>query len=372
MEAIIAMSGVHTLHEIQAQPGTWAAVLGAVREQAQPWQEFFAQGKDGLTIFFGCGSTYYLSLTAASVLQSLAGQLARGVPASELYLFPETCIPTTCACATRTRSAAEGAGAGNYMVNGIAISRSGTTTEALRAADHLAQRYCARVAAVTCYNDTSLAERCSPILVSPEGHEKSIAQTRSFSSMLVGCQALAGLAGERPDYVERLSVLSSAGERLMQRNEPLARSLGQDLSIAQVFFLGSGPRYGLACEAMLKLKEMSLTISEAYHFLEFRHGPKSMVDGRTLVVGLLSDAAREAEVAVLREVKELGARVLILAEAGDGLTWADHLVCLESGLPELARLPLYLPVPQLFAYHRAVGKGLDPDAPRHLDAAVHL
>jgi len=75
---------------------------------------------------------------------------------------------------------------------------------------------------------------------------------------------------------------------------------------------------------------------------------------------------------VLREMKDLGATVLILAEAGDNLGWADHVVRFESGLPELARLPLYLPVLQLFAYYRSVSKGLDPDAPRHLDAVVQL
>jgi glucosamine--fructose-6-phosphate aminotransferase (isomerizing) len=159
---------------------------------------------------------------------------------------------------------------------------------------------------------------------------------------------------------------------LIQRHQSLAQSVGENLDLGQVFFLGSGPRYGLACEAMLKLKEMSLTTSEAYHSLEFRHGPKSMVDEGTLVVGLLSDEAREAETAVLNEMKELGATILILAESGEGLSWADYVVSFESDLPELARLPLFLPVLQLFAFYRSVRKGLDPDAPRHLDAVVEL
>ena len=355
-EIIVTTQGKHTLQEIQTQPDAWAAVLDVIRKGAQLWQTFFAQGPGELTLFFGCGSTHYLSMTAASVFQTLAGQAARGVPSAELFLFPETWIPA------------------DHSFRGIAISRAGTTTETLRAADHLAQAYQARLACVTCYNDTPLGERSSVALISPEGYEESVAQTRSFSSMLVGCIALAALAGgEQFDYyMEKLAALPSLGERLIQRNRSLARSLGEDLDLPQVFFLGSGPRYGLACEAMLKLKEMSLTTSEAYHFLEFRHGPKSMVDERTLVVGLLSDAAREAEVAVLREMKELGARVLVLAESGDGLAWADHLVCFESDLPELARLPLYLPVLQLFAYYRSVSKGLNPDAPRHLDAVVQL
>jgi glucosamine--fructose-6-phosphate aminotransferase (isomerizing) len=350
----VTTQGVNTLREIQTQPDAWAAVVDVAREGAQSWGTFFAQRAGDLTLFFGCGSTYYLSLTAASVFQTLACQAARGVPAAELFLFPETWIP------------------GDSTTCGIAISRSGTTTETIRAVDHLTKRYNAQIAVVTCYNDTPLADRSSITLVSPEGHEESVAQTRSFSSMLVGCITLAALAGGQKELVEDLAALPSLGERLMGRYQPLARSLGEDLGLSQVFFLGSGPRYGLACEAMLKLKEMSLTTSEAYHFLEFRHGPKSMIDEKTLVVGLLSEEAREMEVAVLREMNDLGATILVVTDAADNLGWADHVVCFESGLPELARLPLYLPVLQLFAYYRSVGKGLDPDAPRHLDAVVKL
>jgi glucosamine--fructose-6-phosphate aminotransferase (isomerizing) len=350
----VTTPGAHTLQEIRTQADAWAAVLGAARTQAAAWRRFFAQREDDVTLFFGCGSTYYLSLAAASVFQTLAGRAARGVPAAELFLFPETWLPV------------------DSSICGIALSRSGTTTETIRAADHLARNYQARLAVVTCYADTPLEARASVKLISPEGHEESIAQTRSFSSMLVGCIALAGLAGGQANYLDTLAALPSLGERLMQRHQSLAESLGGDLSLAQVFFLGSGSRYGLACEAMLKLKEMSLTHSEAYHFLEFRHGPKSMVDAGTLVVGLLSDAAREAEVAVLREMKELGATLLILTDAGDNLSWADHVVSFDSNLPELARLPLYLPVLQMFAFYRSLGKGLNPDAPRYLDAVVRL
>jgi len=96
-----------------------------------------------------------------------------------------------------------------------------------------------------------------------------------------------------------------------------------------------------------------------------------MVDETALVVGLVSDSAREHEVAVLKEVRELGARTLALAESADQSD-VDHLVCLDSGLPELAREVLYLPVLQLLAYCRAIAKGLDPDRPTHLDAVVRL
>jgi glucosamine--fructose-6-phosphate aminotransferase (isomerizing) len=48
------------------------------------------------------------------------------------------------------------------------------------------------------------------------------------------------------------------------------------------------------------------------------------------------------------------------------------VVELRSGLPELQRPALFLPVLQLLAYYRACEKGLNPDRPNNLDAVVRL
>ncbi len=79
-----------------------------------------------------------------------------------------------------------------------------------------------------------------------------------------------------------------------------------------------GIRYGLACEVNLKMKEMTLTHSEPFHFLEFRHGPMSMVNENAVVVGMLSDANRVHEAKVLSEMKMLGGTVASLGEIGCG------------------------------------------------------
>jgi len=206
----VKTNGVHTLQEIRTQPDAWAAVLDAAREGAQSWGTFFAQRAGDQTLFFGCGSTYYLSLTAASVFQTLAGRAARGVPAAELFLFPETWVPGDCA------------------VCGIAVSRSGTTTETIRAADHLTETYDAQIAVVTCYNDTPLGERSSITLVSPKGYEESVAQTRSFSSMLVGSIALAALAGGQVEYVDKLAALpDETRQEVMANLETIRKAIDE-------------------------------------------------------------------------------------------------------------------------------------------------
>jgi len=122
---------------------------------------------------------------------------------------------------------------------------------------------------------------------------------------------------------------------------------------------------------MLKMKEMSLTNSEAYHFLEFRHGPMSMATDEALVIGLLSDAARTHEEHVLSEMSALGAHTVGLRGV-PGLGH-EHAISFEDrDLPAWAVPVLFLPPLQLLAFHRSISKGLDPDNPRNLEAVVSL
>ena len=48
--------------------------------------------------------------------------------------------------------------------------------------------------------------------------------------------------------------------------------------------LGQGINYGIANECMNKMKEMSLSNSEAYYTLEYRHGPMSLADDKTMII----------------------------------------------------------------------------------------
>jgi glucosamine--fructose-6-phosphate aminotransferase (isomerizing) len=225
--------------------------------------------------------------------------------------------------------------------------------------------------AVICESDTALDAGASATTGLPEATELSTAQTRSFTSMLIAALDLAyALSGGTPS--EAFQRLPDFAQAILDDGHALARKLGESLELDRLFFLGSGSLYGLACEAMLKMKEMSLTHSEAYQFLEFRHGPMSMVNDRTLIVGFVSSAALPHEVAVLAEMRARGATVLALTpeRLADGLV--DHQLLLPAELNDWERGPLYLPIAQLIAYYRSVAKGLNPDLPHGLTAVVNL
>lgn len=349
----MADRGQYTFEEIISQPTAWADALADAKGKAEAVQTLFAEHEFQEVLFTGCGSTHYLSLAAAQVFQGLTGIRAWGLPASELLLFPKTSY-----------------GPGETLL--VAISRSGETTETVRAAQAFRREREAPVVVITCYPRSPLAQEADILLVARRGQEKSIAQTRSFSSMLVAAQGFAGLVEDSLPHIKSLEGLPLIGNWLLRDKAELAQQLGEEMALQRFFFLGSGPNYGLACEAMLKMKEMSLSYSEAFHFLEFRHGPKSMVDESTLVVGLISEGGQEQELAVLREMQELGATILALADSEFGLEDFTHVVIFKSGISDWARGALYLPVLQLMAYYRAMAKGLDPDRPVHLDAVVRL
>jgi len=346
-------SQFHTFREILSQPQAWRATLQEIQHKAAAARDLWRSHERPEVIFTGCGSPYYLARSAAATFQGLLGVPAQVHPASDIMLFPDLTLP-----AKRPRLL-------------IAISRSGTTTELLKAIEVAAGRDHNPTIGITCYDDTALVQAASLTLVARAAQEQSLAQTRSFTSMLLAAQGVIGaLADHTPsDAWLRLPDDCAA---LLEQHRALAEQLGRDASFERFFFLGSGPLYGLACEAMLKMKEMSLSYSEAYHFLEFRHGPMSMVNRKTLIVGLLTKRGLAHELAVLSEMQALGARVLAITPVELAAGLVDYQVVLPPELADLERGALYLPILQLMTFYRALHNGLNPDLPANLNAVVHL
>jgi len=336
-----------TIREIKAQTRAWAEAIRTVKDQQAQIQDLDWDSYEQV-LFIGCGSTYYLSLSAAALLQSLSGVICRAFPSSELVLYPA--------------SVYSGRGGQTLLV---AISRSGLTTETLKATLKFKEGGRGKVLTFSNYEDSPLVQMGDLNFTIPSGKEQSIAQTQSFASMYVACTALSAAVSMDMSISDNLMHLIPAGERIINSYEGIMRETGQNHDLQRYFFLGSGIQYGLACEASLKMKEMSLTVSEPFHFLEFRHGPISMVDKNTLVVGLLSEQQREYEQAVLSDIKKHGGNTLTLGESHADIEF-------DSGLPEAAQGVLYLPALQLLAYHRAVSFNLNPDQPRNLSAVVEF
>lgn len=342
------MCGRHTYTEILSQPETWKQTLQSL--PTSPLHALDISSYEQI-IFIGCGSTYYLSQWAARRCQQ-AGIVAIALPASEIMLFSDAWLRP------------------GMRALLVAVSRSGETSETLRAVEMFRDGGHGDVLAITCYPQAPLSRLATWSLFTPAGQEASVAQTRSFTSMML---AVAWLINRKIEADDAQKLCCTASE-LLEKYESLAKTLVDNNALTRFFFLGSGPCYGLACEGMLKMKEMSLSYAEAYHLLEFRHGPMSMVGNDSLVIGILSGNQVDYQLGVLRDMQALGALTMAVVEkdTSEISRVADFVVALNSGLPPVWRAPLYLPVLQLMAYYRAIAKGLDPDHPVHLKQVVKL
>lgn len=147
--------GSHTWKEIITQPDTWRKTLDAFTT-SRPALARFLDGADfDHILVVGCGSTHYLAQTAAATLAYCAGIPARAVPASELWLFPQTYL------ADRTLL--------------LAVSRSGATTETLWALERFRKASIGSVVAITCYPESALAQQADLALLAPDAQEQSVA-----------------------------------------------------------------------------------------------------------------------------------------------------------------------------------------------------
>lgn len=350
----MGVPGEFSFREISSQAESWQSAIESAFASREAVLSLVGKNAGHRIIFIGCGSTHYLAQYAAPFFQSITGIACRGVPSSELSFRTDTVV------------------APGEVPLVVALSRSGDTSETIMAVETMRRRGCDALA-VSCYDDTGLSEVSSLTLSIPGGREESYAQTRSFAGMLVAVQVVAALVADDVALLDGIRQLPDLGPDVVERAKPVALNVGANEAYKRISYLGSGALYGLAGEATVKMKEMSLSIAEAFHFMEFRHGPIALVDDEHLIVGLLSDSMRDYEVAVLRDLRERGAHVLAISNTDDELSAEfDSVFVLGTSLSEAARAVLYMPILQLLAYYRSRGRGLNPDRPRHVIMAIRL
>jgi glucosamine--fructose-6-phosphate aminotransferase (isomerizing) len=128
---------------------------------------------------------------------------------------------------------------------------------------------------------------------------------------------------------------------------------------------GRGYSSASASEAALKLMETSYVSAQGMSAADLLHGPVAVLDES---VPLLCFASAGPDAAELAELVDLArGRGVDVDVVGDG-TVAGHRLppLLPAGVaPELRPILEILPA-QLLAAETAIGRGIDPDAPRGL------
>ncbi len=338
------MTGEITRRELESQPERWAALLQRLRAGALTLPVRPADFDEVLLL--GSGTSYYLALALADWMRR-RGIAARAVPSCEILLDPFE---------TRDHDASRLA---------IGLSRSGRSSELILAEARLRDAGFTTLG-VSCSQGSDILVRSQHALLIEEGHEDGLVMLRSFTSMLIALQWLTGTDADRAG-LERLPDL---GRTTLERYAAPLRKLARARDFDRFVFLGSGPDHGLACEGALKIQEMAIATSEAYHSLDYRHGPKACADANTAVV-LFALHDRDHGLSLSRDIKDLGAALLVVG--GDAAAYRDVADLAIEGDPALdagaAAALTMLPV-QAFAYETAIRRDRNPDAPANLSKVV--
>lgn len=350
--------GAHTAGEIVHQPALWAAVADLL-DTAQPALDAFLGSAllqpEQRVIFTGAGSSGFIAEMVADAINAQWPADIRAVHTTSLLTHPQLYLqadrPTLL----------------------VSFGRSGSSPESVAVVEQVqASVPSARFLHITCNADGALArhgsgrqDTCS-LLMPAASCDQAFAMTSSLSCMLLAALAVFDRA-PWADRMARLRALAEHGRTALRQWDTAIAALAQ-WPCTRVIYLGSGPLEASAREAALKVLELTagrvLALSNTP--LGFRHGPKSTLDGDTLVVMLRSaqPLARRYEQDLLDELRRdrIAGRVISVgpssAERAEGDFVLDAPDFSDSWLA-----PLWLLVAQGYALQRSAAMGYTPDNP---------
>lgn len=356
---LAARGALATATEIAQQPAMLRATQALLDERADEIRDWMAARlrQDGVRVVFaGAGTSAFIGECLAPELSRRLGVRCDAVATTDI-------VATPAAAFVRTQPLVL-----------VSFGRSGNSPESLATVE-LADRLvdCVHHLVITCNADGALARharrsRDALLLLLPDAtHDRSFAMTSSFSCMLYAAlAAFRGLDGARG----RLDAVAAATAEVIEREGARVRRLAAD-GYERVIYLGSHVLRGLAREAALKLLELTDGRCVALHDtpLGFRHGPKTVVNGRTLVVVFVSNDphTRRYDLDLLGELgrDRVAARVLAVTAcqvapiAGVDTVAVPYL----AEADDVDLLVPYVALAQMLAFHASLRLGLSPDQP---------
>lgn len=307
----------------------------------------------------GCGSAYHVGVAARYVFENLA-RLPVEVDVASEFRYRNPVMET-----------------GGVA---IVISQSGETADSLEALRCCKANGIHTISIVNVVG-SSIAREADATLYTWAGPEIAVATTKAYSTQLAACYLLAIEFGrargtiEDTRYralVEELQALPDKIEKVLQDKERIQWFASKYASAHDVYFIGRGLDYALVLEGSLKFKEISYIHSEAFAAGEMKHGPISLIEDGTLVVGVLTQPnLYEKTISNLVEAKSRGAFLMCITANGNYSIedTAGFTVYVPKTEPCFAASLSVVPL-QLLAYYVSCAKGLDVDKPRNLAKSV--
>lgn len=353
--------GHYTYSEIMQQPRMWQREFDRIKADRKQIETFVNRYVDGgyEVIFTGAGTSAYIGDVLEVAVADTVFRGARSVATTDLITHPTAYFSP------------------EKKVLLISFARSGNSPESMGAVT-LADTICGDNIAhifITCNEKGRLAqiagrENCLLLLLPPETDDKSLAMTSSFSTMLLTALLLANIRDLEAQETPIRNLVAHAAGVLEKYDTAIRAIAARDFSRA--IFLGSGELKGIAEESHLKLQELTDggVVCSFDSFLGFRHGPKAVVNGQSLLVYLLSGdpAVRRYEADLIRQINSNNHVVAMVAVSSEpaeipGVDFDLNVVLGDASAQGIYRCIPYVFTAQLLGYYKSLAQGLDPDAP---------
>ncbi len=339
-----------TAREIAQQPDMLLAthaLIAARRPQIREFVDAFLQDPLARIILTGAGTSAFIGECLAPFLDAALPARVEAIATTDIVSSPTLYLQA------------------NHPTLMVSFGRSGNSPEslaAIEAADAVIGNV--RHLMITCNAEGQLARPLNanrlPILLPDAAHDRSFAMTSSFTSMMYA--AWASLCQSLDDP----AAIAASCRSLIETCVPAMHQLA-DAQFERVVYLGSGPLKGLAREAALKLTELTdgriLTSFDSP--LGFRHGPKTVVNDRTLIVIFLSNnpLTRAYDRDLHDElVNDATAARIVTLSAIDDVPGAIVVPGMDDA-PDHELLYPFIIVPQIYAVMASLQAGLHPDSP---------
>ena len=310
-------------------------------------------------IIVACGSAYHVGVVGQYVIESASRIPVRVELASE-FRYRDPIMNE------------------NNLV--IVISQSGETADSL-AALRLAKKMNIKTLGIVNVVGSSIAREADYVFYTLAGPEIAVATTKAYSAQLIAIYALAIQLGKYREIIdenrytsliEEMETLPEKMERVLSDKERIQWFASKYANAQDMYFIGRGIDYAVSLEGSLKMKEISYVHSEAYAAGEIKHGPISLIEDGTLVIGICTDKKLfEKTRSNMVEVKSRGAYLMGLTSYGNYSIedTADFTVYIPQTDPYFTTSLAIIPL-QLLGYYLSVAKGLNVDKPRNLAKSV--
>ncbi|SEO30215.1 galactosamine 6-phosphate isomerase AgaS [Actinacidiphila rubida] len=359
---VVDDGAAHTVREIAQQPALWREVdriVAASRQSLDAFLRPLTDRGDLRVVLTGAGTSAFAGQVLQTALTRRLGRRVEAVATTDLVADPRGCL------------------AEDVPTLLVSFARSGDSPESVAATD-LADQVLSEVhhLVITCNAEGSLARGHADrpgsyvLLMPAAANDQGFAMTSSFTCMTLA--ALLALGGEAYEGVtERLAC---AAERILD-DANVERTVGDLLARApeRIVYLGSGALKGLAGESALKVLELTggTLVAGAESSLGFRHGPKAVLNGRTVVVVYVSNDPYTRQydrdiAAELRGNLPAGSVVTVAATGGGPLDGGLADGWALPGLDDVEDVAMALPAvvyAQLVALRAALAGGIRPDQP---------